>query len=349
MWLIWHHPLQSEQNLNLNNNDKKILIRVLIIDTLFVIGGLALLVYGADRFVEGAASTARGLGVSPLIIGLTIVGIATSAPEVLVGTVAALDGKTNIAIGNAIGSNIANIGLVLGATALFCPLVVASKTLRGEYLIMLGASLIALILLLDQKLDRIDGIILLSGLFAILCWIVIMAKRTPTTDPLIDEFEQELPPVYSVGKSLLLMLFGLVLLLAGAELLVRGAVNIARFIGVSDLVIGLSIIAIGTSLPELAASIMSVIKKEADIAIGNVIGSNMFNMLMVLGVPCLIHPGTFGTEVLFRDFAVMIFLSLIMGWMVFVHGKGKFDRVEGAFLFCCFVGYQSWLFISATA
>jgi len=310
-------------------------------DILFIIGGLALLVYGADRFVTGAASTAHRLGVPPFIIGLTIVGMATSAPEVLVGTVAALDGKTNIAIGNAIGSNIANIGLVLGATALLRPFVVTSPTLRREYLIMFAAILIALALLLDQELNRIDGMILLGSLFAILSWVVMMARHTPATDPLVNEFEQELPPVYSVGKSLLLMLVGLVLLLAGAELLVRGAVDIARFLGISDLVIGLSIIAVGTSLPELAASIASVIKNEADIAIGNVIGSNMFNMLMVLGVPVLIHPGLFDIEVLLRDFSIMLFLSLIMGWMVFIHGKGRFDRLEGGFLFFCFVGYQS--------
>ena len=320
-----------------------------ITDILFIIGGLGLLVYGADRFVTGAASTAFGLGVPPLVIGLTIVGVATSAPEVLVGGVAALDGKTNIAIGNAIGSNIANIGLVLGATALLRPLIISSPALRREYLMMLAASLIALALLLDQELARIDGMILLASLFAILYWIVIIARRTPVTVSSVNEFEQGLPPEYSIGKSLLLMLFGLVLLLAGAELLVRGAVSIARLLGISDLVIGLSIIAIGTSLPELAASIMSVIKNQADLAIGNVIGSNMFNMLMVLGVPVLIHPGTFGLEALLRDFSIMLFLSLIMGWMVFISGKGRFDRLEGGFLFSCFAGYQFWLFYSATA
>ncbi len=318
-------------------------------DILFILGGLALLVYGADRFVDGAASTARGLGVAPLIIGLTIVGIATSAPEVLVGSVAALDGKTNIAIGNAIGSNIANIGLVLGGTALLCPLVVGSKTLRREYLIMAAATLIALAVLLDQRLSRVDGMILLGSLCAILCWVVMIARQAPASDPLAGEFEQELPPVYPLGRSLLLMLFGLVLLLAGAELLVRGAVSIARLLGISDLVIGLSIIAVGTSLPELAASIASVIKNEADLAIGNVIGSNMFNMLMVLGVPALIHPDSFGLDALLRDFSIMILLSLIMGWMVFIHGKGRFDRIEGGFLFACFLGYQGWLFYSATA
>lgn len=319
----------------------------MILDCVFILAGLSLLVYGADRFVIGAASTARGLGVSPLIIGLTIVGIATSAPEVLVGTVAAFDAKTNIAIGNAIGSNIANIGLVLGATALIRPLVVASKTLRREYFVMCVAIAIALFALFDQYLSRMDGVILLVSLILVIFMIVRMARRSPSTDPLASEFEEEIETVDSVGKSLVLMFFGLVLLLGGAELLVRGAVNVARFFGVSDLVIGLTIIAVGTSLPELAASIMSVIKNEADIAIGNVIGSNMFNMLMVLGVPCLIYPDSFGPEVLSRDFLIMVLLSLAMGWMVFIHGKGKFDRLEGGFLFSCFISYQYYLFYSA--
>ena len=323
----------------------------MLINSLFVLSGLILLVAGADRFVVGASSIARSLNISPLIIGLTVVGIATSVPELLVGTVAALDGKTTLAIGNAVGSNIANIGLVLGATALICPLVVLSPTLKREYLFMFAAIAVATLLLADGYLSRLDGIILLFCLVLSMWWIIRLARTSPKNDPIISEFEQELSKEspYSVWKSSLLLILGLLLLLGGAELLVRGAVAIAQKFGVSDLVIGLTIVAIGTSLPELAASIMSVIKNEADIAVGNVIGSNMFNMLMVLGIPIIIHPTEVSSEVLTRDIPIMITLSLLMGWMVFIYGRGKFDRVEGGFLFSCFIAYQYWLFTTISA
>jgi len=309
-----------------------------------LLGGLMLLVFGADRFVLGAANTAHNLGVSTLVIGLTIVGTATSAPEVFVGSVAALDGKTTIAVGNALGSNIANIGLVLGATALYAPLVVKSQTLRREFFIMGLAMLLALLLMLDQHLSRTDGILLLVSLIVIIGWVIRLAGQTPATDPLKEEFEEEIQKDRGAVKSSALMFFGLIVLLGGAELLVRGSVYIATAIGISDLVIGLTIIAVGTSLPELATSIMSVMKNETDIAVGNIIGSNMFNMLMVLGIPCIIHPDAFGPEVLLRDFPIMVVLTLLVGWMIFSRGKNKFDRWEGTILLTCFLAYQYWLF-----
>lgn len=323
----------------------------MLINSFLVLAGLTLLVFGADRFVVGAANIARELGVSPLIIGLTVVGVATSAPELLVGSIAALDGKTTLAIGNAVGSNIANVGLVVGVTALACPFVVKSPTLRREFLSMCAAIGIALLVLVDHHLDQIDGMILIVCLVGAMFWIIYVAKTSSKNDPLAGEFEQELAEekTSSIRMSWLLLIVGLFLLLGGAELLVRGAVAIALDFGVSDLIIGLTIVAIGTSLPELAASIMSVIKNEPDIAIGNVIGSNMFNMLMVLGIPALIHPTEVSSDVLFRDFPVMIFLTLLMGWMVFIHGRGKFDRKEGGFLFLCFIGYQYWLFSTISA
>lgn len=313
----------------------------MLIATLTVLGGLALLVLGADRFVSGAAGTARALEVSPLIIGLIVVGIATSMPEVFVGGVAAWDGKTRIAIGNALGSNIANIGLVLGATALFTPLVVQSRTLRREFFLMLAAMLIAFLLMSDLRLSRMDGMLLLAALGLMLAWIVRQARKEASAAQ--GRNGQEGAP--GLGRSITFMVVGLVVLLAGAELLVRGAVYIARELGVSDLVIGLTIVAVGTSLPELAASLTSVAKKEMDIAIGNVIGSNMFNMLMVLGIPCIIYPDTFGKEVLLRDFAVMAGLTLLMAWMVFYSGKDRYSRAEGAALLLCFAVYQYWLFL----
>lgn len=315
-------------------------IQGMLIATMAVLGGLALLVLGADRFVTGAAGTARALGVSTLVIGLIVVGIATSMPEVFVGGVAAWDGKTRIAIGNALGSNIANIGLVLGATALLAPIVVQSQTLRREFLLMLAAMLIAFLLMSDLRLARVDGLLLLGSLGLMLTWIVYQARRE-AAGAQVGEEQADTP---GRARSIVSMLVGLTILLAGAELLVRGAVHIARELGVDDLVIGLTIVAVGTSLPELAASLMSMARKEMDLALGNVIGSNMFNMLMVLGIPCIIYPDAFGREVLWRDFSVMSGLTLLMAWMVFFSGKNRYSRVEGGILLLCFAGYQYWLF-----
>jgi cation:H+ antiporter len=312
------------------------------------LAGLALLVYGADRFVDGAAKIARYLGMPPLLIGLTIVGMATSAPEILVGVVAALEGKTEIAIGNAIGSNIANIGLVLGFTVMLMPVTIASQTLKREFFIMGLAILLAVTLMWDQNLSHPDAVFLLAGLVAAILSVIVLSKKSAKTDPLLSEFESELseksPEKSDIGKSIFLFFLGLGLLLGGAYLLVECAVLVAKHFGLSDLVIGLTIIAIGTSLPELAASITAVKKDEADIAIGNVIGSNMFNMLAVIGIPGMIHATDFDSIVLHRDFPIMIGMTLLMGYMVFIRGAGKFDRAEGSVLFLGFIAYQYWLF-----
>ena len=316
----------------------------MILEYLGILSGLLLLVVGADKFVTGAANIARGLGMPPLLIGLTIVSIATSAPEILVGSVAALDGKIEIAIGNAIGSNIANIGLVFGLSVLIMPIKIASATLRREYLLMFLSAIAAILIMLDHELSRLDATILLIILAVFIYWIVRIAKKTPVTDPLTGGFEQELAQIMPLRKSVVFFLIGLILMLAGAELLVRCSVVVARALGISDLVIGLTIIAVGTSLPELAASVVSVLKKEADIAVGNIVGSNMFNMLAVIGVPVLIHPSGIGNEVLLRDFPVMVVMTLLMGWMVFIREAGRFDRIEGGILLLCFFFYQYWLF-----
>jgi len=316
----------------------------MLVSCIFVLIGLALLIYGADMFVTGASSIARQLGMPPLIIGLTIVGFATSAPEILVGSVSALQDKTAIAIGNALGSNITNIGLVLGVSILLLPITVASRTIKREYGLMCVALVLALLLMLDGHLSRIDAIVLLVALIGSLGWIVWIAKKSSANDPLIGEFEQELNEPEPTKVAVVKLLIGLILLVGGADLLVRGAVFIAESYGVSDLVIGLTIIAIGTSLPELAASIASILKKEADIAIGNIIGSNMFNILAVLGIPALINPDYFASEVLTRDYPAMIGLSLLLGAMIFISSKGKLVRTEGAILLACFMGYQYVLF-----
>jgi len=316
----------------------------MLVSSLFVLIGLALLIYSANIFVNGASSIARLLGMPPLIIGLTIVGFATSAPEIIVGSVSAWQGKTSIAIGNALGSNITNIGLVLGVSVLLFPIALASNTIKREFFIMCTAIAIALLLMLDGHLSRFDGLILLIALIVSIGSIVWLARQTAADDPLIKEFTQELSEGDSLKTAIINLLLGIVFLVSGAELLVRGAVSIAEQFGVSDLVIGLTIVAIGTSLPELAASIASIIKKEADIAIGNIIGSNMFNMLAVLGIPALINPDSFVSEVLTRDYPTMIGLTLLFGAMVFISSKGKLVRSEGAVLLLCFITYQSVLF-----
>lgn len=326
----------------------------MLVSCLFILIGFGLLIYGADIFVEGAANIARQLDMPPLIIGLTIVGFATSAPEIIVGSVSAWQDKTAIAIGNALGSNITNVGLVLGLSILIIPITIESKTLKKEYGLMCAAIVIGFLVMMDGFLSRMDATILLSTLVIFLGLIVWMAKQSPASDPLANEFAQEFSeekgkPHGSLGKAIAELLFGLVILLIGAELLVRGSVSVAAFFGIPDLVIGLTVVAIGTSLPELAASIVSLKKGEADIAVGNVIGSNLFNMLAVLGIPAMINPDNFLPEVLNRDFPAMALLSLLLGVMVFAQNKGKLTRPEGAVLLLCFITYQYVLFSQSIA
>lgn len=313
----------------------------LLLPVAAVIGGFAVLVWGADRFVIGAAATARNLGVAPLIIGLTIVGIGTSAPEILVSAMAAWQGNPALGVGNALGSNITNIGLVLGATALITPLVVRSETLRREYPLMFAIMLFSLVLLLDGEMSRLDGLLLLAGLVLMVIWMVRLGLRRDH-DPMEDEYAQEIPRL-STGRALAWLGLGLLLLLGSSRLLVWGAVDIAQAFGISDLVIGLTIVAVGTSLPELAASVMSALRGEPDIAIGNVIGSNMFNLLAVLGLPGLIHPTALAPEVLSRDFVFMIGLSIALFAMAYgFRGDGRVNRLEGVLLLG---GYAAWLYV----
>jgi len=311
-----------------------------------VILGFVLLVWGADRFVHGASATARNLGVSPLIIGLTIVGFGTSAPEILVSVVSSLEGNPGLAVGNALGSNITNIGLVLGITALITPLVVKSETLRREYPAMFAVMLLTLALMVDGNLSRLDGIILLLGLCLMIYWMVILGLRKSRVDPMEYEYAQEIPLI-TTQRALLWLLAGFIVLLFSSRILVWGSVNIAQSLGVSDLVIGLTIVAIGTSLPELAASVMSALKKEPDIAIGNVIGSNMFNLLAVLGTPAVIAPLPLESGVLSRDYPFMIGLSIALFIMAYgFRTDGRINRFEGGLLLLIYIAYMTVLYFS---
>lgn len=323
---------------------------LLLLSALAIGAGLALLVWGADRFVHGAAATARNLGVPPLIVGLTIVGFGTSAPEMLVSIVAAAQGNPALAVGNAVGSNITNIGLVLGATALTAPLRVRSGTLRREFPMAFLITLVTLLLMLDGALSRWDGIILLSGLGLMAYWMVTLGRRANRRDPLENEFEQEIPVGMSTTHALLWVVIGLALLLISSRALVWGAVNLAHAFGVSDLVIGLTVVAIGTSLPELAASVMSALKREPDIALGNVLGSNMFNMLAVIGFPALISPLRLDAALLERDMPIMIGLSIALFVMAYgFRGDGRITRWNGAILIAAYLGYLVLLYFTAAA
>ncbi len=311
-----------------------------------VIFGFAILVWGSDRFIAGAAAIARNMGVSPLLIGLTIVGFGTSAPEVLVSAMASLQGNPGLAIGNALGSNIANIALILGITALVSPLTVKSNTLKREYPMLLAVSLLALLLMLDGSLDRMDGIILVAALLLVLFGMISIGIGSRSSDPMNVDYDAEIPEDMPNGRAVTWFIIGLALLLLSSRMLIWGAVNIAQTFGVSDLIIGLTIIAIGTSLPELAAGVTSALKNEHDIAIGNIIGSNMYNLLAVLPMPGLIVPGSFSPEIMNRDMPVMIGLTLLMFMMSYgFRRNGRINRFEGLLLFFAFIGYQGMLFL----
>lgn len=319
----------------------------MLIDIAAIIAGLALLVWSADRFVDGAAALARNLGVSPMLIGLTIVGFGTSAPEIVVSAFASLEGNSGLAIGNALGSNIANIGLILGVTALVAPLSVHSATLRREYPMLLAVTLGALVLMLDGDLDRLDGVLLLGSLILVLGLMVRMGMSSRKNDPLIQEFTDGLPPAMSNARAVGWFVVGLALLMVSSRLLVWGAVNIAHAFGISDLIIGLTIVAFGTSLPELAAGVASALKKEHDLALGNIIGSNIYNLLAVLPTAALIAPGVFEPAALLRDMPVMIGLTLglfVMGYGF--GGPGRINRFEATVLVLAFLSYQGYLFYS---
>ncbi|MBD3669394.1 MAG: calcium/sodium antiporter [Gammaproteobacteria bacterium] len=309
-----------------------------------IIVGFIMLVWGADRFVIGAAALARNLGVPPLIIGLTVVGFATSAPEMLVSGMAAWGGNSGMGVGNAVGSNITNIALVLGATALIKPMTVHSGVLQREFPMMFLAILFALMLLLDGVLSFWDGIFMLGGLLLIIYWIVNISLRTRKRDPMTVEYEAEIPKEVPTWKASALLILGIVVLLVSSRILVWGAVEIAVAFGISDLIIGLTVVAIGTSLPELAASIMSALKNEHDIAIGNVIGSNIFNILGVLGLPGVINAYQLEPDFMVRDLPMMIGLSIALFVMAYgFRGTGRLNRYEGGALLLVFVGYLTVL------
>lgn len=315
-------------------------------DILEVIGGFVLLVWGADRFVHGAAAAARNLGIAPLLIGLTVVAFATSAPEILVSVVAAGRGEPGLAIGNAIGSNICNIGLVLGCVSVIRPMKLRSATLRREMPALLAVTLLTVSLFLDSYLSRIDGLVMLTGLVIVMIWLARLGLHSAVNDPIKRDFEAEIPQHVPMKMALIWFVLGLATLLGGAALLVDGAIDIARTLGVSDVVIGITLVALGTSVPELAVSLASALKGEYGLAIGNIVGSNIFNLLAVIGVAATIAPAPLAPSVLSLHIFVMVAFTLVLFAMTYDYdGKSELSRVEGGALLIAYVAFISYVIV----
>ncbi|HDQ44167.1 MAG TPA: calcium/sodium antiporter [bacterium] len=318
-----------------------------LIPLMAVIGGLIVLAWSADTFIGGASATAFYAKVPPLLIGMVVVGFGTSAPEMVVSVVASSQGKGALALGNAYGSNIANIGLILGLSALFKPLLVHSRVLKRELPVLAGVTGIAVLQLADGTLSRIDAWILLLIFTGLMAWSVRQGLGQ-TPDAFAREMDQELSTKHmSLKHALIRLVVGMIFLVASSRGVVWGAVEIARILGISDLIIGLTVVAFGTSLPELASSIAAVRKGEYDIAVGNVIGSNLFNTLAVVGLTGVIRPLDVERAVLTRDSLVMggLTLSLFVVGYGF-GGQGRINRFEGFFLLLAYVVYTAILICS---
>ncbi len=309
-----------------------------------LIVGLLFLIWGADRFVHGAAAVARNLGVAPLLIGLTVVAFATSAPEVLVAIVAAFRGQTGLAVGNAIGSNIANIGLVLGTVAIIRPIEMTSATLRREMPALLAVSLLTVSLFLDSYLSRVDGFVLMTGLVIVMVWLVRLGIRSSASDPMKADYEAEIPRDMAMRTAVLWLIIGLISLLFGAEFMVDAAIDIARALGVTELVIGITLVALATSLPELAVSLVSALKGEYGLALGNIVGSNTFNSLAVIGIAAIIQPAALPPSVLSLHIFVLVAFTLVLFAMTYGYdGKGHISRLEGIGLLIAFLAYEGYV------
>lgn len=316
---------------------------------LFLIG-LTVLYFAADALVEGAGSMALRLGITPLIVGLTVVAFGTSAPELVVSLAAVMTNSDDISVGNIVGSNIANLALILGLSALIKPIVVHGDIIRREYPVMLGASVLLVGLMFDGTLSRIDGLILLgcmAGYLGVMAnrakHAIRSAKNDAESREALEDIEDIDPAKSTHAKDLAKVVFGIIGLTIGAKLMVDSAVVIATSFGVSQLVIGITIVAIGTSLPELATSVVAAYRGESDISVGNVIGSNIFNILSVLGIVAAISPITVGANALKYDLWVMIGVALII-WPVMWSGK-RISRVEGGLFLIGYTVYSVWLFL----
>ncbi len=314
----------------------------ILLPIIALLSGFVLLIWSADEFTENGAKIANIFKVSPLVIGLLIFGFGTSAPEMLVSGLAAMNGNTGLSIGNAVGSNIFNIALVLGVSAIISPIEVQGNILRKEWVFLMVVTLVAGLLLWDLRLDAFDGFVLLALLFLFLGYTFKESKNSKNHE--FDEFEQKIDKSETV-KTWAMLVIGLIVLISSAKLVVWGGVAIAQAFGVSDLIIGLTVVALGTSLPELAVSITSVLKKQYEMVVGNVIGSNLFNTVAVLAIPGFIHPSDVAPEVMTRDYPVMLLLTILLFAVSYKFGKKHIiNRFEGVLLVSVFSLYMWQLF-----
>ncbi len=313
----------------------------------FLILGLVMLIYAADKFVLGAASTAKHMGVSTMLVGLIIVGFGTSAPEMVVSAIASFKGNSGLALGNAVGSNITNIALVLGVGLLIVPMSIKSQTIKREMPILLLVSLLVLFLLIDLWLTFVDGLVLIIGMFVVTGFLLFIGIKTEK-DEFSDELEAEFDLDISLNKAIIFLVFGIVMLPVASQLMVNGASDIAVHFGVSDMVIGLTIVALGTSLPELAATVASAMKKEHDLAIGNIVGSNMFNLLGVIGISGLIREYELTARFIKYDYFYMLMLTvfLFLASVYFVLKDRFISRIIGVVLLVMYISYMGWLYVS---
>ncbi len=314
--------------------------------SLYLLAGLALLIVSADRFVQGAAATAKHLGVSTMLVGLIVVGFGTSAPEMVVSAIASFKGNSGIALGNAVGSNITNISLVLGVGLVMVPMHIQSQTIKREMPILLVVTLMVLFVLFDHHLSRIDGVVLLVGMVVVTALLGYVSVKDGG-DCLEEELEAEYDFSISTSKALALLAFGIIALPVASHVMVLGATDIAVYFGVSDLVIGLTIVALGTSLPELAATIASITKNEHDLAIGNGVGSNIFNLLGVIGISGAIKSFEFSPDFLRFDYFFMLSLTvfLFLASVYFVLKDKLLSRIIGVVLLLLYSSYMIWVYI----
>ncbi|ABV88923.1 calcium/sodium antiporter [Shewanella pealeana] len=319
----------------------------MLFNIFMLVAGLGALVWSADKFVYGAAAFARNLGLPPMLIGLTIVAMGSSAPEMFVAATASLEGMTDTAIGNVLGSNIANITLILGITALLGAISVSSQTLKREIPMMLVATVIVGYFLHDGFLTRIEGVSLLVMFIGLMGYLIWHGLHSKNRDALAVDAENEIPADVPTAKAVLWLVVGMVLLPLSADWMVQGAVGIAKAYHLSDLVIGLTIIAVGTSLPELAACVAGVLKKEDDLAIGNIVGSNLFNILAVLAIPGIIAPGAVDAAASTRDFYMVLATSSALAILILLSGRARqLKPWHGVVLLITFIAYQALLFLS---
>lgn len=322
----------------------------MIMPVVALLGGIALLIVSADKFVEGAAATAKRAGLPPLLIGMVIIGFGSSVPEMVISALSAWNGNPGLALGNAFGSNITNIALILGVTALLSPIAVRSSVLQRELpMLTVVTAVTAIVMYDDRVLSRTDGIILIGVFLLVMAWSVYEGLKI-SSDELATDVQSSLATPLSGKRAMVYLVGGLTMLVVSSRIMVWGGVELARWLGISDLLIGLTIVAVGTSLPELASSIVAVRKQEHDLALGNVIGSNMFNSSIVIGISATIAPARLDPAILTRDFPFLTVLTIalfVMGYWFRGPGTGRINRVEGATLLGAYIVYNLILALTA--